>query len=241
MKNSWGSNSGMSTLGSLGKSNPFTKKETNAESQKTTPALLVKSGLNLKGIAPARQASQKQEILFGFNTGKIFSSTQDPKAPFSAKLGLAIGGLKLGQKAKAPAVQNSQEGDDSTSEAKSELIEKETGEENDEVIIKTKAKLFEFVTTEEKRDWAERGNGELHFNKITNGYRLTMRRKELKTICLNARVFKGMNATAIQKKNALNFFVAAEDNTLKKYMVYVENEATRNKLVEELKAAESKL
>ena len=242
--NKWGGNS----LANKGV-NPFSKNNTeqNSEEKKT----LLKSPLKLGGIKPIAGFDKKDikapppkkpqtTYYFAFGTGEIFESTQDPKSPFCG--GLKLGGLALKPKPQQQISrpENDDKEDDSL-EFKSEIIQDTTGEENDEVLLSTKARLFEFVKPEkegERPTWAERGSGEFHFNKMEGGYRMTMRRKEMKTICLNARVFKGTKPLKMPKKdNALRFNTASEQGELTTYILYVENQAVRDQLYDKITQA----
>ncbi|KAF5286495.1 hypothetical protein FQR65_LT12578 [Abscondita terminalis] len=61
-------------------------------------------------------------------------------------------------------------------------------DENEEVLLKVRAKLYRFDTTcEDGPEWKERGTGEVKFlqNKETNSVRIVMRRDKTFKVCAN--------------------------------------------------------
>lgn len=64
-------------------------------------------------------------------------------------------------------------------------IETKTGEEDEEVLFKIRAKLFRFST--ELKEWKERGTGDVRIlkHKESKKIRLLMRREKTLKICLN--------------------------------------------------------
>ncbi|ODV98209.1 hypothetical protein PACTADRAFT_73805 [Pachysolen tannophilus NRRL Y-2460] len=68
---------------------------------------------------------------------------------------------------------------------KLEKVEVKTNEENEEVLLKVRAKLFKFAA--ESKEWKERGTGDVKFlkHKQTNKVRLLMRRDKTLKTCAN--------------------------------------------------------
>lgn len=68
---------------------------------------------------------------------------------------------------------------------KLEKVEVKTNEENEEVIFKTRAKLFKFHP--DAKEWKERGTGDVKFLKhnTTGKVRLLMRRDQTLKVCAN--------------------------------------------------------
>lgn len=68
---------------------------------------------------------------------------------------------------------------------KLEKVEVKTNEENEEVVFKTRAKLFKFHP--EAKEWKERGTGDVKFlkHKETGKIRLLMRRDQTLKVCAN--------------------------------------------------------
>ncbi|KAF7790841.1 hypothetical protein EIP86_001798 [Pleurotus ostreatoroseus] len=66
-----------------------------------------------------------------------------------------------------------------------EQVETKTGEEDEEVLFKMRAKLFRF--TSESNEWKERGTGDVRLlqNKETQRVRLVMRRDKTLKVCAN--------------------------------------------------------
>ncbi|KAK1924464.1 RanBP1 domain-containing protein [Papiliotrema laurentii] len=66
-----------------------------------------------------------------------------------------------------------------------EQVEAKTGEEDDEVLFKMRAKLFRFIKAD--AEWKERGTGDVRLlkNKETGKVRLLMRRDKTLKICAN--------------------------------------------------------
>lgn len=64
-------------------------------------------------------------------------------------------------------------------------VETKTGEEDEEVIYKVRAKLFRF--SKELNEWKERGTGDVRIleHRESNKIRLVMRREKTLKICLN--------------------------------------------------------
>lgn len=76
-------------------------------------------------------------------------------------------------------------------------VETKTGEEDEEVVYKVRAKLFRF--SKERGEWKERGTGDVRIlrHKVNDKIRLLMRREKTLKICLNHYV----NASVELKEN----------------------------------------
>lgn len=160
------------------------------------------------------------KLTFNFGTGKEFQAEEKK-----------FGGLKFNNtfspisrqqlQSKLLSTESSQSSQSSQSKDDDDKIEngaesEKTGEEDEEILLNAKAILYVYTKPEEentksdskdkkveqKPHYAERGNGELHFNynKEQNFYRLVMRRKPIGTIVLNQRVFAGMKPKLNSKK-----------------------------------------
>ncbi|EAX96449.1 RanBP1 domain containing protein [Trichomonas vaginalis G3] len=197
-----------------------------------------------KLVAPLK--AKDNPISYHFGTGVTFTSSMDPKKPFEAasfNFQSPVNGLKLNvRQASKEKVENNpnEEGDDSQMGYENTFEEKgPSGEENDEILMDCKAMLHELVVGKNKSSsWAERGSGNLHFNKSEGGYRLTMRRQQLKTPCLNARLFKGMHVEPV-KTNKIKFNavkIEKDQQTLATYLLTV-NTADRDPLLTKIQDA----
>lgn len=167
----------------------------------------------------------KTTVTFNFGTSKQFTSTSNPKASFIENR-FNIGSFKP-INLKLPAVkETSKEEEDENETEKSIPIEGTTGEEDEEILLSCKAKLYKLKDSEEKdsegkaqKVYAERGFGTLHFNKGNGFYRLIMRVDQVCSVCLNVRVFEKMNPLP-HGKNSIRLMCPDEtDNT--KLMIIV--------------------
>lgn len=170
----------------------------------------------------------KTTVTFNFGTSKQFTSTSNPKASFIENR-FNIGSFKP-INLKLPAVKEaSKEEEDENETEKSIPIEGTTGEEDEEILLNCKAKLYKLKDTEEKdsngkvqsiqKTYVERGFGTLHFNKGNGFYRLIMRIDQVCNVCLNVRVFEKMNPQP-HGKNSIRLMCPDEaDNT--KLMIIV--------------------
>jgi len=72
-----------------------------------------------------------------------------------------------------------------------EQVDTKTGEENDDVLFKLRAKLFRFDSSE----WKERGTGDVRLlqNKQTKKVRLVMRRDKTLKVCANHSITSDMH------------------------------------------------
>lgn len=80
-----------------------------------------------------------------------------------------------------------------------ELVEVKTGEENAEVLLEQRCKLFRMDTSGELKEWKERGLGNIRILKEAT-VRLVMRRDQVHKVCLNHQVLKTMSF----KQNSAN-------------------------------------
>ncbi|CAG9857681.1 unnamed protein product [Phyllotreta striolata] len=85
---------------------------------------------------------------------------------------------------KAAAAATPSKGDGGTADGAESAAD---GEENEEVVFCKRAKLFNYVTVDGKKEWKERGTGELKVlrNKSTGKSRILMRRERTRKICAN--------------------------------------------------------
>jgi len=74
-------------------------------------------------------------------------------------------------------------------------VEVKSLEENEEAVLKLRAKLFRFETSGEENEWKERGVGEVKIlkNSDKGKYRVLMRRDKTFKICANHYITKDMN------------------------------------------------
>lgn len=74
-------------------------------------------------------------------------------------------------------------------------VETKTGEEEEEVVFKIRAKLFRF--SKELREWKERGTGDIRIlkHRVNEKIRLLMRREKTLKICLNHYVSPSVELT----------------------------------------------
>ncbi|XP_048524432.1 E3 SUMO-protein ligase RanBP2 isoform X2 [Dendroctonus ponderosae] len=80
-----------------------------------------------------------------------------------------------------------------------DLVEVKTGEEDAEVLLEQRCKLFRMDTSGEAKEWKERGLGNIRILKEAT-VRLVMRRDQVHKVCLNHQVLKNMSF----KQNAAN-------------------------------------
>ena len=78
-----------------------------------------------------------------------------------------------------------------------EIQDMKTGEEDEEILYKSRARLYRYVDPE----WKEKGRGELKIllNKETGKHRLLMRRDQIKKLCCNHFVTPDMTLKPFQK------------------------------------------
>ncbi|XP_068738633.1 ran-specific GTPase-activating protein-like [Montipora capricornis] len=74
-------------------------------------------------------------------------------------------------------------------------VEVKSLEENEEALLKLRAKLFRFETSGDENEWKERGVGEVKIlkNSDRQKYRILMRRDKTLKICANHYITKDMN------------------------------------------------
>ncbi|XP_044766754.1 E3 SUMO-protein ligase RanBP2-like isoform X2 [Coccinella septempunctata] len=72
-----------------------------------------------------------------------------------------------------------------------DMVEVKTGEENSEVIFDCRAKLLRYDS--EKKEWKERGLGNMKILKEEKLIRLLMRREQVHKVCCNHQLLKSMN------------------------------------------------
>lgn len=79
-------------------------------------------------------------------------------------------------------------------------VETKTGEEDEEVLLKHRCKLFRFNL--ETKEWKEKGLGDIKFlkNKSTGAIRILMRREQVLKICANHRINPSMTIKEISNK-----------------------------------------
>ncbi|XP_066138982.1 E3 SUMO-protein ligase RanBP2 isoform X1 [Euwallacea fornicatus] len=73
-----------------------------------------------------------------------------------------------------------------------DLVEIKTGEENAEVLLEERSKLFRLDNSGEKSEWKERGIGNIKILK-EDTIRLIMRRDQVHKVCLNHQILKNMS------------------------------------------------
>lgn len=174
-------------------------------------------------------AKPSEATKYHFGTGVIFSTNAPNTTPFEPQqFGLGSSSSSSFKKNNQEQVTNNQdeEGDDSAIEGPNKFVEGTTGEENDEVLVDCNAILHEMVMTEDKdtkkttQTWSERGKGHFHFNKSGDAYRFTMRRQEIKSVCLNTRLFKGMRFEKVSTRN-IRFTSVGEENKITTYLLTI--------------------
>lgn len=141
------------------------------------------------------------EIKFNFGTGKEFTGTTDPKAPFAS--GMILNKSNLNR------ASSSEKQDDGPVDDAESMISKvvDQGEEGEDTLFNEKTKMMIFIKGEgedKQGRWAERGSGNLHLNKGDGFYRLLLRRAETLKICLNVRLNKSMVFTGM-RRDAVTF------------------------------------
>uniref|UniRef100_A0A1I7WLJ4 RanBP2-type domain-containing protein n=1 Tax=Heterorhabditis bacteriophora TaxID=37862 RepID=A0A1I7WLJ4_HETBA len=88
-----------------------------------------------------------------------------------------------------------------------DLIDVVTGEENEEILFKSRAKLFRFV--KDLKEYKERGIGEVKIlhNPTTSKYRVVMRREHVHKLCANFAILPSIELS--EKKNMPNVYTWA--------------------------------
>lgn len=93
-----------------------------------------------------------------------------------------------------------------------------TGEEDESTKFSSRAKLFEFDST--NREWRERGVGIVKVNEsfITGKARLLMRAEGVLRVLLNVRIFEGMKYLAVPEQRSVRY-VAIIDGKPMQYLL----------------------
>ncbi len=100
---------------------------------------------------------------------------------------------------------------------KLQTVETKTGEEDEEVLLKQRCKLFRFDLN--AKDWKEKGLGEIKFlkHKKTGVVRILMRREQVLKICANHRLNPSMSVEELGPKqfkwSAVDFSEGNEGKT----------------------------
>ena len=107
---------------------------------------------------------------------------------------------------------------------KLEQVELKTGEEDEEVILKQRCKLYKFDIT--SKEWKEKGIGDMKIlkHKTKNTYRLLMRRDQVLKVCLNQKIVP-----------EIKFEIQSD-----KYIQWIANDFSEGKTVQETLLAKFK-
>ena len=147
---------------------------------------------------------------FNFGTGKTF--TANNKAPFGKQQ------QHFNTAASFQSFNNNNNKDKEGSNDDGENIEvsiknENSGEENEETLINEEVKVFQFVINEKNEkngkkpgEYAERGNGPLHFNKGDDYYRIIIRNAVGATI-VNSRIFESMKPILLETKSMIRILL----------------------------------
>jgi len=206
--------------------NPFAKntaKESGKFEIKQVPFI---GGENNEKL-PLSKFSQRTPVKFHFGTGKIFDAIKPANTRFVMSFNLS-----------APKpVEKVDDNEDQTVDVieSTAIVSSVTGEENEEVIISSKAAFYVLVKKDDKQELAEKGVGELHLNKGDNYFRFIMRRDNaLKTICLNCRIFQGMNPKLRNAKQIQLLVNLPDQSTPNVAVLRFPDENTAKSLLEKL-------
>lgn len=124
-------------------------------------------------------------------------------------------------------------------------VETKTGEEDDEVLLKHRCKLYRFDLT--SKEWKEKGLGDIKFlkNRTTGAIRILMRREHILKICANHRINSSMTIDEISPKQYSWMATDFSDNEprseclLAKFKLVEEAIAFKNEFEKAVKASAS--
>ncbi|CEF68166.1 Nup358 [Strongyloides ratti] len=93
-----------------------------------------------------------------------------------------------------------------------DLVDVKTGEEDEEMLLSYKVRLYIMKSSDGSSEWKERGTGELRLLKSsdTNSYRIVMRRDQTQKLCANMRLYKHMKFTYNKMKERVLLFKATD-------------------------------
>lgn len=126
------------------------------------------------------------------------------------------------------------------------LVEKQTGEENEQSQFSSLCKLFELEFDKISEGWKERGLGTIHLNQSTEKkLRLVMRSNGLLRVILNVpifqetEVFKGLESSLSPDKYLR--FNSIKDSKPVQYLLKFSNANLRNELFDKIESLKSEL
>jgi hypothetical protein len=140
-------------------------------------------------------------ISFHFGTGRLFTSSIDPKKNFTDQF-IESHIPKGAQLPTAPKLNVD------VDEAPNDPGTERTGEEDDDILFNQKAQLCAVLPPEGDApgSYVEKAVGPLHFNRCRGCYRLVMRHSDGRRPTLNLRVFEQMQPTMVGREGKrINF------------------------------------
>ncbi|CAM9860571.1 unnamed protein product [Discosporangium mesarthrocarpum] len=167
----------------------------------------------------AASAPSPPKTGFTFNP-KGFGATPTP-APFTG-FQVPGGGLGMAAPPVSAALTASTE-EDAMPKEKPAAMARADGEEDEEVTLEVRAKLYRF--SKEERTWADLGVGKLRLmrNKSTDNRRIVLR-NDMGKVVLNVATYQGMNVTLSEKGKSVTFIGNTEQSGPTSFMLRVKSE-----------------
>uniref|UniRef100_A0A0K0EDR7 RanBD1 domain-containing protein n=1 Tax=Strongyloides stercoralis TaxID=6248 RepID=A0A0K0EDR7_STRER len=93
-----------------------------------------------------------------------------------------------------------------------DLVDIKTGEEDEEMLLSYKVRLYIMKNVDGACEWKERGTGELRLLKLSDkhSYRIVMRRDQTQKLCANMRLYKHMKFSYNVMKDKVILFKATD-------------------------------
>ena len=208
----------------------FTKSEPSAPSTPQTDgwADFLKNKNQFSSAAPSFQPAN------GSPAQSVLASLNVSRAASPATTNATVSGAETDDK---------EEGDSDAfpKEAQLELGNANAGEEDEELLLSTRAKVQEFASDdndkkgngeeEKPKTWRVRGVGELRVlrNKDSHKTRVVVRQEKSARVLLNAGLLEGVSYS-LAKPKLVNFTVAASNGTLGRWLIQVGKEDVAKEL-----------
>lgn len=171
----------------------------------------------------------------------IFGSGTRPKLSFGFLSNSAPDAKKFAEMAKkAKPVAD----DEPTTETKGVFNEPErvvTGEEEDDTMFKTRAKLYGLVNQEKNTRWKEEGVGNIKINvhRVSRRSRILMRTSGTLRLLLNAPIWKELKIDRASDKSARMVVVQPDDGTLRSILLRFSKEKDLDEFIKAIEAAKN--